>query len=50
MKVENLRILKNWAYDGEMDTWSVSEGQKAKCGFVNTFGNPAVLLSWTRTK
>ena len=26
------------AYDGEMDVWSVVEGQKAQCGFVQSSG------------
>ena len=26
------------AYDGEMDVWSVVEGQKAQCGFVESSG------------
>ena len=27
---------KNWAYDGEIDVWSVSEGQKMQCGHVRS--------------
>ena len=36
MKVENLQSGESRAYDGEMDVWSVVEGQKTQCGFVQS--------------